>query len=145
MNGAKPKKKVWVAPVAKQDKVVMNLKFQVADVRKPLISVNRISELNNYTHFGPEAKDNYIENSVTGDRIALVRKGVGSYVMKVQFLEGCDTEIVVDSGAEENVCPRWWGQKFGLFKPQKWLNLVNASGSRIEHFGSRIVKVISPF
>ena len=125
--------------------MVMKLRFQVADVRKPLISVHRISELLNFTRFGPGEKDNYIENAKTGDKMLLHKKGVGSYVLKVRFVGGSETEIVVDSGAEENVCPLWWGKKFGLSDPARWLNLVDASGNRIKHHGSRVVEVVSPF
>ena len=123
----------------------MNFKFQAADVRKPLISVHRISEMENLTQFGPGENDNYIENVKTGHRLYLKRKGVGSYVLKVRFVGGKETEITVDSGAEENVCPKWWGDQFGLQDPDKWLTLVNASGARINHYGTRVVKVVSPF
>ena len=115
----------------------MRINFQVADVKKLLISVHRISELN-YTRFGPGEKDSFIENIKTGNRIYLQKKGVGSYVMKVKFVDGEETEIIVDSGAEESVCPLWWGKKFGLFRPNKWLNLVNASGKKIVHHLSLI-------
>ena len=58
---------------------------------------------------------------------------------------GAETEIVVDSGAEENVCPSWWGENFGLEEAAKVLHLRNASGGRIPHWGQRSVKLVSPF
>ena len=36
----------------------ISLKFQVAAVRKPLVSVRRIIEKGNSVHFGPEDADN---------------------------------------------------------------------------------------
>jgi hypothetical protein len=65
--------------------------------------------------------------------------------MMVKFEGGSETEIVVDSGAEENVCPRWWGSSFGLEKADKQLHLRSAGGNKIEHYGQRTVVVTSPF
>ena len=49
------------------------------------------------------------------------------------------TEITVDSAAEESVCPQAWAAGFGLQAADRQLKLVNASGGRIEHFGKRAV------
>ena len=53
------------------------------------------------------------------------------------------TEITVDSAAEESVCPRGWAEHFGMqpVEPGKAMKLVNASGGRIAHWGSRRVQV----
>ena len=50
-------------------------------------------------------------------------------------------EITVDSAAEESVCPFEWGKRFGLREVEQKLNLVNASGGRIGHYGERKVLV----
>ena len=34
--------------------------------------------------------------------------------MEVDFVGGGRTWITIDSGAEENVCPWEWGEKFGV-------------------------------
>ena len=81
----------------------MCLGFQVADVKKPLISVRRIGEKGNHVSFGPKEEDNYIINKETGDKMMLKPNGKGSYLMQVRFAGGEATEITVDSGAEENV------------------------------------------
>ena len=65
--------------------------------------------------------------------------------MKVEFLGGEATEITVDSGAEENVCPYEWGWQFQTREPKKWMRFKNASGGDIEHWGERDVIVSSPF
>ena len=56
---------------------------------------------------------------------------------------GVMTEITVDSAAEESVCPRAWAEQFGIksVEPGKAMKLVNASGGRISHWGSRRVQV----
>ena len=81
----------------------------------------------------------------TGDKFVLRPNGKGSYLMDVKFPGGVRTEITVDSGAEESVCPKDWGAQFGLKESDRRLNLVNASGGTIRHYGQREVKVEAPF
>ena len=54
---------------------------------------------------------------------------------------GVRTEITVDSAAEESVCPHGWAENFGISPVTKGqeLKLVNASGGKIIHYGSRKV------
>ena len=120
--------------------------FQVTDVRKPLLAVKRISEKGNLVQFGPEDKDNFIQNKRTGDRVELRPKG-GSYILDAQLKDGRWTEITVDSAAEESVCPSQWAQDYGIKQEGHKLNLVNASGGKIQHYGSRdvVVKANSTF
>ena len=65
--------------------------------------------------------------------------------MEVCFVGGNHTEITVDSGAEESVCPWDWGSQFETKPVDKWMNFKNASGGFIEHYGKRDVHVVSPF
>ena len=39
--------------------------------------------------------------------------------MKVSFAGDRETEITVDSGAEESVCPYEWVEQFGIQEPDK--------------------------
>jgi hypothetical protein len=52
---------------------------------------------------------------------------------------GQRTEITIDSAAEASVCPKTWGEEFGLIEVEedKKLRLINASGGLIPHHGSR--------
>ena len=135
-----------VCPVEKEEGKMMCLDFQVADVKKPLIAVKRITEKGNHVTFGPDVEDNYIWNKSTGDKMMLKPQGKGSYVMDVQFVGGEKTVITVDSGAEESVCPWDWGERlFGTSAAENWMTFKNASGGNIPHWGKRKVKVISPF
>ena len=124
---------------------VMNLSFQVADVQKPLVSVKRIAEKGNYVSFGPGAEDNYILSKGTGDKLMLRPNGRGSYMMDVNFVNGERTEITVDSGAEESVCPWDWGAQFAVVPAERWMAFRNASGGLINQYGTREVRVVSPF
>ena len=49
----------------------MNLTFQMADCRKPLLSVRRIVEHNNIAQFGPKDEDNFIAHKDSGNKIGL--------------------------------------------------------------------------
>ena len=75
----------------------------------------------------------------------LKNQGRGSYVMEVRFHGGQPTNITVDSGAEESVCPREWGAQFGIHQGAGKLELCLASGAKIIHYGERRVFVDTPF
>ena len=78
--------------------------------------------------FGPGREDNFIENRKRGDRLVLRANGRGSYLMDVQFVGGEKTEITVDSGAEESVCPWGWGEQFRIEPADRPMFFKNASG-----------------
>ena len=59
----------------------MKIRFQVADVKKPLMSVKRIVEKGNRVVFSEGGS--YIVNDQTGDRLELKENGRCSYVMDV--------------------------------------------------------------
>ena len=50
-------------------------------------------------------------------------------------------EITIDSAAEESVCPEEWEKEFGLKEVEKGkeMKFRNASGGRMNHYGSRAV------
>ena len=135
----------WGCPVESTPTKQLGLAFQVTDVKKPLMAVKRIVEKGNIVHFGPEEKDNFIQNTATGDKLPLKPNGRGSYILEVDFVGGGKAEIVVDSGAEESVCPWDWGRQFGIREADKWMNFKNASGQPISHYGHRDVLVESLF
>ena len=119
--------------------------FQVAAVKKPLISVKRICEKGNRVCFGPEDKDNYVLNPKTNKKVVLRPNGKGSYLLDAKFKGGENISVVVDSGAEENVCPVWWGKQFGISEPKAWLNFSGANGANIPHYGKRAMIMESTF
>ena len=75
----------------------------------------------------------------------LKSNGKGSYLMAVRFVGGEKTEITVDSGAEDNVCPWEWGKQFKMMDADTWMLFKDASGGTIAHHGKRDVQVVSPF
>ena len=119
--------------------------FQVAAVKKQLISVKRICEKGNRVCFGPEDKDNFVMNNKTNKKVLLRPNGKGSYLLDAKFKGGENISVVVDSGAEENVCPIWWGKQFGMSEPKAWLNFSGANGAKIPHYGRRAIIMESTF
>ena len=60
-------------------------------------------------------------------------------------LEGKQTDIIVDSGAQESVCVVKRGVVgFPIVNPPVWRHMKTASGSLMNHYGQRTVQVV-PF
>ena len=129
----------------KENTRTIKVDFQVAAVKKPLISVKRICEKGNRVCFRPEDGDNYVLNPKTGKKVILRPNGKGSYLLDAKIKGGENISVVVDSGAEENVCPVWWGKQFGMSEPKAWLNFSGANGAKITHYGKRAISMESTF
>ena len=70
----------------------------------------------------------------------------GSYIMEVEFVGGGKTGLFVDSGADESVCPKEWGEAlFGTDESATKMRFRGAGGDVIKHHGQRNVLVVSPF
>jgi hypothetical protein len=69
---------------------IIGLKFQVTDVRKPLLSVRRLTEKGNTVQFSDEPGECYILNKATGKKIPMEKRGA-SFIIKARFVKavGC--------------------------------------------------------
>ena len=65
-------RRVVVSAVSGQQ-LAMN--FQVTDVQKPLLAVCRLIEQGNVVQFGKRPRESYIQNSSTGEKLQLERRG----------------------------------------------------------------------
>ena len=119
----------------------MEMKFQVCDVKKALGAVWRICDAGNVVQFGPRSEDCFIKNLKSGEKVAMRREG-RSYVVDLVFDGGGKSKFTVDSAAEESACPWEWGKEFSCkqVRAGEQMKLINASGGKIEHWGSRRVK-----
>ena len=72
-----------------------------------------------------------------------MRKERGVYLLDVMLLSGEWTEVTVDSGAADNVCPLGWAECFSMQAVQdgQRQNFVGPNGSPINHYGCRDVVV----
>ena len=139
-------KEVFVCPVEKEETSVLEMGFEVTDVKRALAAVSRITSKGNVVVFGEKEGEDYIEHAQTGRRIMMRRKN-GAYVVDARLVgSGEAVEIYVDSAAEESVCPRDWAKEFGMTAVAKGkeMKLAGANGSRIGHYGKRMIKVEAP-
>ena len=90
-------------------------------------------------------EDSYILNRRSGRRLQLYPNGEGSYLRKLETVDGRKVEVKVDSAADESVCPEWWFRDFGIQSPQTRMTFKGANGAKIGHLGERSIKAISPF
>ena len=67
----------------------LGLRFQVTDVRKPLLSARRLVERGNEIKIA--AEDSYIKNTASGKKIPLTRKN-GSWVIRAEFIKDVAVE-----------------------------------------------------
>ena len=132
---------IFIGNVGTANRRKMKIKFQVADVKKPLMAVRRIVEGGNRVVFSEAGS--FIINDKTGDKLKLRENGRGSYIMDVDFVGGGKGEITVDSGAEESVCPRDWGSRFRIKEVLEKQKFRAANGQQIQHYGERDVFVTS--
>ena len=75
------------------------MKCNVARAQRPLASAAKVVEAGNRISVGPKPEDNYIENATTGERIRL-RVERGTYVFDMEYSNGEDGSITLDSGGE---------------------------------------------
>ena len=88
----------------------------------------------------PKPECSYGENVSTGERMGL-REQKGVYVFDVQYHDGQEGTITLDSGAGVSVWPKDWTQHTAETLPRKpGLKLVAANGTPIENVGrARVV------
>ena len=70
-----------------ENKDPVGLKFQVTDVKKPLLAVRRLVENSNVVLLSGVEGESYIMNKEAKVRIPLVKKG-GSFVIEAEFVQG---------------------------------------------------------
>ena len=74
------------------DADIVGLKFQVTDVRKPLLAVRRLVEKGNVVISGPEFGQGYIHNVQSGKKIMMEKKG-GAFVIKAHFVKDIESDF----------------------------------------------------
>ena len=64
----------------------MEAKFEVTNVRKPLMAVARVVDAGNVVQFGPRLENNFIMHVGSNDKVYLCKKG-NSFVLKADLTE----------------------------------------------------------
>ena len=136
----------FIAPVEKQKSTSLcQMTFHVTDAKKILASVNRMVEAGNTVVFAQPGKPggSYVQ-SPSGTK-AYMQKRRGIYVMDVAFLDGKTAvagEVVVDSGAADNVMPNKILNSVELLEPEPRAIFVAADGNPIGNYGRKNLQFI---
>ncbi len=117
--------------------------FHVTDSKKMLAAVSKVMEAGNTVVFSKKFGC-YIENDLTGERMTMkMKKGV--FVVEAKVLEKdawVDKEIVIDSGAADNVMPKDILQGVRLLNKQAGVRFAGANGSELGNYGRRMVSFV---
>ena len=115
--------------------------FHITDANKMLASVDRMNEVGNEVVFNK--KKCFIQSP--GGRRAHMRRKNGVFVLDVVFVSGDEArqgEIVVDSGAADNVMPEKILEGFRTMPAQEGINFVGADGEPIGNYGRKQVNSV---
>ena len=78
-------KEIFIKYGGGEGKDPVGLRFQVTDVRKPLLAVRRLVEKGNKVVLAGGENESYIMNEATGVKIPIKKKG-GSFVIEAHFV-----------------------------------------------------------
>ena len=135
----------FIAPVEKRKATsVCQMTFHVTDASKILASVNRMIEGGNNVVFAKPCNGGSYVQSPAGKKAYMeMRKGI--YVMDVVFFDGesaVQGEIVVDSGAADNVMPSQILNNLELREPEPRVKFVAAGGHLMGNYGRKDVQFL---
>ena len=85
-----------------ENKDPIGLRFQVTDVRKPLLAVRRLVEKGNTVVLAGDGEESYIMNKAAKLRIPIKKKG-GSFVIEAHFVKQVFTGQVWEHAAQGRV------------------------------------------
>ena len=68
------------------DNQILSVTFQVTDVKKPLIAVDKLAEYGNLVQFGPHPESNFIQSVDGSVKIPMKKKG-RSFVLRAGFVK----------------------------------------------------------
>ena len=112
-----------------------SMTFNVASVTKPLASAAQVVASGNRIVLDPRPDESFVENVRTGERMRL-REQKGVYVFDVQYSDGEEGTITLDSGAGVSVWPRAMADYASEMLPKKAnLKMIAANGTPIENYG----------
>ena len=104
-----------------------------------MASAARVVAAGNRIVMEPDHGESFIENLVTGEKLEL-RVDRGTYVFDVEFADGEEGVITLDSGAGVNVWPVDRQTAVPMKPKQSGLKMTAANGSEIENLGQKIIK-----
>jgi hypothetical protein len=128
-----------IASAEKVTTSVCQMTFHVTDANKVLASVTKMTEAGNQVNF--TKRRSYVE-SPDGKK-AMLRKRGGVYVLDVIFFDGENAvrgEVIVDSGAADNVMPKGMLTGIVMRGREKGTKFVAADGGELGNYGRKDVQ-----
>ena len=115
------------------------MRFNVANVKKPLAAAAKVVEAGNRVVLDPDPEKSYIENLETKEKMKL-KKEKGVYILEVKYEAGDIGKITLDSGAGVSVWPKAMKRDIKMLPKVQGLRMMAANGTEIEHIGQKIIK-----
>ena len=121
-----------------------SIRFNVADVQRPLASASKVVAKGNRIVL--DEGGSFIQSVSTGEKIALrVERGV--YVFDAKHEDGPTGTMALDSGAGVNVRSQDWWSDAPMEPKALGLKMAAANGTEIANLGQKVIKfnAIQPF
>ena len=130
-----------IAAATRTETAVCQMTFHLTDANKILASVTKMTAAGNEVNFS--SARSYIK-SPAGKK-AFLRKRNGVYILDVIFLNGGEAvrgEVIVDSGAADNVMPRGMLESVITREKEAGIKFVAADGAEIGNYGRKDVQFV---
>ena len=130
-----------IAAATKAETAVCQMTFHLTDANKILASVTKMTAAGNEVMFNNVRS--YIKSRA--GRKAFLRKRNGGYVLDVIFFNGDEAirgEVIVDSGAADNVMPRGMLGSVATWEKEAGIKFVAADGAEIGNYGRKDVQFV---
>ena len=117
-----------------------SIRFNVANVAKPLASAVKVADAGNLIMMHPDETKCYIQNLESGERMKM-RKERGTFVFDVIFEDTKEAgTVTLDSGAGVSVWPIKRAKEGKLLPKKKGLKMIAANGTEIRNEGQKVIK-----
>ena len=114
------------------------MRFNVARVKKPA-SAAKVVAAGNRIVMSAEEGGSYIENEKSGESLEM-RVDRGTYVFDVEYANGEEGTITLDSGAGVNVWPENLMRDVPTQAKEEGLRMIAANGTEIVNLGTKTIK-----
>ena len=117
-----------------------SIRFNVANVSKPLAAAVKVAEAGNLIVMHPDESKCFIQNLESGERMQM-RKDRGTFVFDVVYEDTKETgTVTLDSGAGVSVWPRAKVKEGTLLPKKPGLKMIAANGTEIRNEGQKVIK-----
>ena len=127
----------------KKDETKCAMTFHVTDSKRMLAAVSRIMEADNTVVFSKRF-GSYVENDKTGERME-IKKTRGVFHIDALIWDGqkmLESEIVIDSGAADNVMPRDILSGLELMAKDEGVRFQGANGAELGNYGKKKIRFL---